>query len=71
MTIAREKRIAKACDWIIANDISKTAGTFGSVDNTVHLISRDGIEDWPRLSKSTVAERLANRIAQHLSETND
>jgi len=68
---AARKLETKGCDWIIANDISKTAGTFGSVDNTVHLISRDGIEDWPRLSKSTVAERLANRIAQHLSETND
>ena len=68
---AARKLEAKGCDWIVANDISKLAGTFGGVANTVHLISRDGVENWPRLSKATVGERLAKRIAQRLTEAND
>ena len=68
---ATRKLEAKGCDWIVANDISKAAGTFGGVTNTVHLISRDGVENWPRLSKATVGERLAKRIAQRLTEAND
>ena len=68
---AARKLEAKGCDWIVANDISKAAGTFGGVANTVHLISRDGVENWPRLSKATVGERLAKSIAQRLTEAND
>ena len=68
---AARKLEAKGCDWIVANDISKAAGTFGGVANTVHLVSRDGVENWPRLSKATVGERLAKRIAQRLTEAND
>ena len=68
---AARKLETKGCDWIVANDISKAAGTFGGVANTVHLISRDGVENWPRLSKATVGERLAKRIAQRLTEAND
>ena len=57
------KRRRKGCDWILANDVSPATGTFGGDANTVHLISADGVEDWPRLSKEAVAERLALRIA--------
>jgi phosphopantothenoylcysteine decarboxylase/phosphopantothenate--cysteine ligase len=32
------------------------------------LVSADGVEHWPTLSKSEVAERLAQRIAQHFAE---
>jgi phosphopantothenoylcysteine decarboxylase/phosphopantothenate--cysteine ligase len=31
----------------------------------VHLISAAGVEDWPKLSKREVADRLAERIAAH------
>ena len=60
------KRRAKACDWIVANDVS--AG-FGSDDNTVHLITEEGAESWPTLSKQAVAERLAVRIADHMKNS--
>src|SRR5690606_34409867 len=63
---AQGKLAAKGCDWIIANDVGEGTGTFGGADNTVHLVSADGIEDWPRLSKAEVAERLAARIAARL-----
>jgi len=65
---ARAKRLKKGCDWILANDVSAGSGTFGGADNAVHLIDRDGaVEDWPRMSKEAVAERLARRIADHLA----
>ena len=62
---AIEKRQRKGCDWIVANDVSPAAGTFGGESNTVHLISAAGVEDWPTLAKGDVALRLAGRIARH------
>jgi phosphopantothenoylcysteine decarboxylase/phosphopantothenate--cysteine ligase len=59
---AREKRAKKGCDWILANDVSPAAGTFGGDANTVHVIDEAGVEDWPPLSKRDVAERLAQRV---------
>lgn len=63
---ATKKRQSKGCDWIIANDVSPGSGTFGGNDNTVHLITADGVEDWPRMSKQAVARKLALRIAETL-----
>ena len=60
---AKKKLAAKGCDWIVANDVSASAGTFGGDANTVHVIDAEGVEDWPPLSKREVAERLAARIA--------
>ncbi|MEP4377950.1 MAG: bifunctional phosphopantothenoylcysteine decarboxylase/phosphopantothenate--cysteine ligase CoaBC [Alphaproteobacteria bacterium] len=63
---ARAKRERKGCDWILANDVSPETGTFGGADNTIHLVSAEGVEDWPRMSKTDVANRLADRIAEKL-----
>ena len=67
---ASAKRERKGCDWILANDVSPETGTFGGADNTIHLVSADGVEDWPRMTKADVANRLADRIAKTL-ETNE
>ncbi len=64
---ARRKRLAKGCDWILANDVSPASGTFGGDSNSVHVVDATGVEDWPSLSKRDVAERLAQRIANHLA----
>lgn len=66
---ARAKRERKGCDWIVANDVSPAAATFGGDFNAVHLITAAGVEDWPRIAKTDVAERLAWRIADALRET--
>ena len=65
---AVDKRQRKGCDWILANDVSPSAGTFGGERNTVHLVSAQGVEDWPTLAKDEVAARLAERIARHLGQ---
>ncbi len=64
---AVSKRQRKGCDWIVANDVSPATGVMGGDLNTVHLISREGQEDWPLLPKQAVAERLARRIADHFT----
>ncbi len=61
---ARAKLARKGCDWLVANDVSPGTGTFGGADNTVHLVGPNSVEDWPRMSKAEVAERLAARIAE-------
>tara|TARA_R110002153_G_scaffold17725_4_gene61751 strand:+ start:226 stop:1458 length:1233 start_codon:yes stop_codon:yes gene_type:complete len=62
---ATEKRARKGCDWIVANDVSPATGTFAGDDNTVHLITEDATDAWPKMTKLAVAEHLAQRIAHH------
>ena len=38
----------------------------GGAANEVHLVTAAGVEDWPRMAKSEVAQRLAERIAAAL-----
>lgn len=59
---ARQKLARKGCDWIVANDVS--GDVFGGGDNTVHLVSATGVEDWPRMKKEEVGTRLAARVAE-------
>ena len=63
---ATAKRLRKGCDWILANDVGPEGGVMGGDENQVHLITDLGIEDWPRLGKQAVAERLAERIADFI-----
>jgi len=63
---ARAKLKAKGCDWILANDVSSSSGTFGGDHNTVTLVSAETVDAWPTLTKHQVAERLVERIALRL-----
>ncbi|MBN8919663.1 MAG: bifunctional phosphopantothenoylcysteine decarboxylase/phosphopantothenate synthase, partial [Rhizobiales bacterium] len=54
------------CDWIVANDVSQAAGVMGGDSNTVHLVSADGVESWPTLTKEEVARRLVEKVAATL-----
>ncbi|WP_306154747.1 bifunctional phosphopantothenoylcysteine decarboxylase/phosphopantothenate--cysteine ligase CoaBC [Roseovarius sp. MMSF_3281] len=63
---ATAKRKRKGCDWIVANDVSHGTGIMGGKENDITLITENGAEDWPRMSKDDVANRLAERIAQSL-----
>jgi phosphopantothenoylcysteine decarboxylase/phosphopantothenate--cysteine ligase len=64
---AAEKRRRKGADWIVANDVSPASGIMGGSENEVHLVTADGIEEWPRLGKDEVATRLSRRIAAALA----
>ena len=59
------KRAAKNADWIVANDVS--GDVMGGTRNQVHLVTPDGVEDWPEADKADVARRLVERIVQALA----
>ena len=63
---AEDKRRRKNADWIVANDVRPGTGIMGGAENEVHLVTADGVEDWPRMGKDQVARRLAGRIAAAL-----
>jgi len=67
---ARLKLARKGCDWILANNVSEQTGTFGSDQNTVHVITRGHCEDWPVQSKIDVARQLSSRIAAFFAARN-
>lgn len=64
----RAKLDKKACDWILANDVSAGTATFGGDENRIFLITRDEVEDWPKQSKVAVAQQLACRISAYFQE---
>jgi phosphopantothenoylcysteine decarboxylase/phosphopantothenate--cysteine ligase len=61
---AQAKLIRKGADAIVGNDVS--GDVMGGDNNTVALVTRDGIERWPLLPKAAVAARLAEWIAERL-----
>jgi phosphopantothenoylcysteine decarboxylase/phosphopantothenate--cysteine ligase len=63
---AHRKLDKKAADWIIANDVSHASGVMGGDRNSVRIVTRSGVEEWPDMSKEDVAERLAAKIAAAL-----
>ncbi|MFT8655358.1 MAG: bifunctional phosphopantothenoylcysteine decarboxylase/phosphopantothenate--cysteine ligase CoaBC [Acetobacter papayae] len=60
---AQAKRARKGCDWLVANDVSPQTGIMGGDENEIMLITADGVETWPRMSKHDVAKKLAGRVA--------
>ncbi|MFI5015241.1 MAG: bifunctional phosphopantothenoylcysteine decarboxylase/phosphopantothenate--cysteine ligase CoaBC [Hyphomicrobiales bacterium] len=64
---ARAKLAKKGCDMIVANNVGGNGGVMGGERNTVHLVTKDGVEDWPTLDKAAVARRLIDRLATILS----
>jgi phosphopantothenoylcysteine decarboxylase/phosphopantothenate--cysteine ligase len=59
------KRDAKGADWIVANDVS--GEVMGGGRNRVHLVTSEGVEDWPEATKEEVAEQLIERVVTALS----
>ena len=64
VTQAIAKRESKRADWIVANDVS--GDVMGGHRNQVHLVTAEGIEDWPEAAKDEVARRLIARLAEAL-----
>ncbi|MBI1620905.1 bifunctional phosphopantothenoylcysteine decarboxylase/phosphopantothenate--cysteine ligase CoaBC [Aquamicrobium zhengzhouense] len=68
---ARKKLDKKGADLIVANDVShdsgiNPSGVMGGDRNAVRIVTREGVEDWPELSKDETATRLAEMIAARL-----
>jgi phosphopantothenoylcysteine decarboxylase / phosphopantothenate---cysteine ligase len=65
---AKAKLKRKGCDWILANDVSAASGVMGGDVNRIHLVTSDGVEDWPTQSKDEVARMLIARVAAALGK---
>jgi len=61
---AKKKRKRKACDWIIANDVS--GDVMGGDANRVHIVSADGIESLDEMPKGDVAMAIMQKLADAL-----
>lgn len=60
---ARQKMVAKNLDLIVANDVMAVGAGFGSDNNKVNIIHRDGrIEELPLLPKEQIAHLILDRV---------
>jgi phosphopantothenoylcysteine decarboxylase / phosphopantothenate---cysteine ligase len=57
---AKAKLLRKACDMIVANDVS--VDKMGGEVNRVHIVTAGGVDSWDRMGKDAVAERLAGVV---------
>ncbi|MFT9458098.1 MAG: bifunctional phosphopantothenoylcysteine decarboxylase/phosphopantothenate--cysteine ligase CoaBC [Acetobacter orientalis] len=67
LAYAQAKLARKKCDWIVANNVGDGSDIMGGTDNEVLLITPEHVEQWPRLNKHDVAQKLAMRIADWFS----
>ncbi len=72
---AKSKRKRKGADWIVANDVSQggdgsgvKGGVMGGERNQVHIVTSQGVEALPEMSKHEVARELVRRAAEALAE---
>ena len=65
---ATKKRQRKGCDWMIANQVGGDADpVFGSPLNQAMLLTATGVEEWPQMQKTDLAETLADHIEAELT----
>lgn len=64
---ARGKLAKKGADMMVANDVSEATGTFGGDNNKVWIVSPEGTEIWPQMSKRDVAGKLMAKLAEKLA----
>lgn len=67
-THGRDKLVRKNANYIVANNVAPPegkalGGVMGGDANTVTLLTRDGSEPWPTMSKHDVAKKLIARLA--------
>jgi phosphopantothenoylcysteine decarboxylase / phosphopantothenate---cysteine ligase len=64
---AQQKLKNKGCDVIIANNVSGAQSVMNSDYNCVHIISKNGVDSWEKMTKIEVAERLAGLVSAYLN----
>ena len=68
LKFAREKKNKKYCDWIVANDVSKSEIGFNSEYNAVSIIYGDKVEKIEKNLKSHIANIIAKKIISNFIE---
>lgn len=64
---AREKRVRKGLDMIVANDVAAKGIGFNSDENAVTVFWESGQRALPRASKSSLAAEIVDLVAAHIS----
>ena len=62
------KLARKGCDMIVANDVSPATGVMGGLENSVHLITRSGVESLPRQDKTAAARAIIMKCVALLKD---
>ena len=65
---AKSKLMNKACDFIVANDVSLGTQTMGGNENAAIIVSEKDIETLPKMSKRALAKILVEKISQSFEE---
>jgi phosphopantothenoylcysteine decarboxylase/phosphopantothenate--cysteine ligase len=63
---ARAKLVEKQCDLVVANQTSDDAPVFGEDENTITLVTDDGVKEYPTLTKRECAVEIFNAIEELL-----
>jgi len=59
---ARQKLISKNADFVVANDVTKEGAGFNVDTNIVSIVERDSVTEYPKQTKSQVANIILNKI---------
>ncbi len=63
---AKKKLKKKGCDWIVANDVSAEGNVFGNDETSIHIISKDSVENFEKVTKSEAAQHVLLKAAETL-----
>jgi phosphopantothenoylcysteine decarboxylase/phosphopantothenate--cysteine ligase len=66
---AKAKRKRKGADWIVANDVS--GDVMGGAMNRVQVVTGEGVEELPEMTKEDTAMALVERMAEALEKKTD
>jgi phosphopantothenoylcysteine decarboxylase/phosphopantothenate--cysteine ligase len=63
---AKKKLKKKGCDWIVANDVSAEGNVFGNDDTSIHIITKESVESFEKVTKSEAARHVLLKAAETL-----
>ncbi len=64
---AHAKRVRKGADWLVVNQITADNPAMGASENKVTLLRAKSIDDWPKLPKTEIAQRLVAAIIEEIA----
>ncbi len=63
---AKKKLKKKGCDWIVANDVSAEGNVFGNDETSIHIITKESVESFEKVTKSEAAQHVLLKAAETL-----
>ncbi len=63
---AKKKLKKKGCDWIVANDVSAEGNVFGNDETSIHIITKDSVESFEKVTKSEAAQHVLLKAGETL-----